>query len=451
MKMRHASIAAGLLGGLVAGVFTFAAARVAHAQAPDRNPLIFVHGGSGSGAQFQSQAMRFTSNGYPLEYIRVVEYDSSVMDFPSVFTQIDAVAAELRMTTGRPQFDLVGHSRGTTISQQYLSSPERAARVANYVNVDGRVADALPGGVRTLALFAGGAREVQGQIVGATNVTLPDQEHVQAVTSREAFVEMYRFLTGMEPVAGGDIVPQDQFPVSGRAVLFPQNFGVRDGSAVLVFQLDPANAQRMRTMMGMFNMPLASLPTDPDGFFGPFQAVRGDVYELALTRPDIATHTFYMEPFLRTDNLVRLNTGLPGMGLDAITARDPATGAVIIVRNKEFRGDRGPQLNDVLSINGLDIMNPNTAPSGFVGAPVAELVMDVRADGVTNVTQVPPVFGGISFISATDVFMPSSPPFLFTTIRTVPRGQTDLARTLTIRNQPSTAGAVSVNLNDFEQ
>ena len=42
-----------------------------------RNPIIFVHGGSGSGAQFESQAMRFTSNGYPQGHIAVLEYDSS--------------------------------------------------------------------------------------------------------------------------------------------------------------------------------------------------------------------------------------------------------------------------------------------------------------------------------------------------------------------------------------
>ena len=43
----------------------------------DPTPLIFVHGGAGSGAQFESQALRFTSNGYPSNYIRVLEYDST--------------------------------------------------------------------------------------------------------------------------------------------------------------------------------------------------------------------------------------------------------------------------------------------------------------------------------------------------------------------------------------
>ena len=40
------------------------------------NPMIFVHGGSGVGAQFESQSQRFESNGYPADYVKVLEYDS---------------------------------------------------------------------------------------------------------------------------------------------------------------------------------------------------------------------------------------------------------------------------------------------------------------------------------------------------------------------------------------
>src|SRR5262245_27249105 len=36
-------------------------------------PIVFVHGATGSGAQYESQAMRFASNGYPADYIRVHE------------------------------------------------------------------------------------------------------------------------------------------------------------------------------------------------------------------------------------------------------------------------------------------------------------------------------------------------------------------------------------------
>ena len=41
------------------------------------HPIVFVHGGTGSGAQFESQKLRFTENGYPDRYVQVFEYDST--------------------------------------------------------------------------------------------------------------------------------------------------------------------------------------------------------------------------------------------------------------------------------------------------------------------------------------------------------------------------------------
>jgi triacylglycerol esterase/lipase EstA (alpha/beta hydrolase family) len=90
--------------------------------------------------------MRFASNGYPIRYIRGLEYDSSSIGdiLPDVLAELDALIAELQASTGRAQVDLLGHSLGTFVSQTYLSSPARAANVAHYVNIDGGSADAPP-------------------------------------------------------------------------------------------------------------------------------------------------------------------------------------------------------------------------------------------------------------------------------------------------------------------
>ena len=112
-----------------------------HKHFPAIRPMIFVHGGSGSGAQFESQAMRFTSNGYPQNYIAVLEYDSSsyatIMN--QIYANLDQLIADLLKETGADQVDLLGHSLGTFVSYGYLtSSPARAAKVAHYVNIDGQ-------------------------------------------------------------------------------------------------------------------------------------------------------------------------------------------------------------------------------------------------------------------------------------------------------------------------
>src|SRR4030042_3199433 len=104
------------------------------------NPIIFVHGFAGSAAQFESQAMRFESNGYPANYITAYEYDSSPglsPEFPpaDVLAGIDQLIATVLKYSGADKVDGVGHSLGTKVMQTYLkSSPERAAKVTHYVN-----------------------------------------------------------------------------------------------------------------------------------------------------------------------------------------------------------------------------------------------------------------------------------------------------------------------------
>jgi triacylglycerol esterase/lipase EstA (alpha/beta hydrolase family) len=68
----------------------------------DVNPIIFVHGGAGSASQFESQAMRFTSNGYRHQYINALEYDStfSLNTTADVFANLDQLIAQAKEETG---------------------------------------------------------------------------------------------------------------------------------------------------------------------------------------------------------------------------------------------------------------------------------------------------------------------------------------------------------------
>src|SRR3954453_24118914 len=77
--------------------------------ATKRHPILFVHGIEGTGAQFESQALRFTSNGYRHGWIDEVDYDSTraTGDKSEVDAQIDAKIAELKKRTGSKKVDLV--------------------------------------------------------------------------------------------------------------------------------------------------------------------------------------------------------------------------------------------------------------------------------------------------------------------------------------------------------
>lgn len=413
----------------------------------DADPIIFVHGFFGSGAQFESQAMRFASNGYAPESIGVVEYDSAALSLPDVHAQIDAEIAELLDATGRDQVVLIGHSLGTAVSQAYLSFPDRAAKVSHYINIDGASADAPPGGVPTLALWAGAVeRDEPGEIAGAVNVTLPDQEHVQTATSPEAFVEMYRFLHGHPPLTTR-ILPQLRPRISGRVVLFPENEGA-DGATVNVWWIRSDTAERITSQ------PRASFVVGADGAFGPYTGWYGARYELEVLRegtditgrPLLPSH-FYVEPFPRSDRLVRLSTSA---ALEGLLPRSAERTGLGLLRYKEFWGDRGAE-NDVLSINGINVVNATNAPSGQVGeAPVGFFVLDDGDDGMTDLETVPFPFNLLPFLSGADLVIPTDPPDPITIV-TVPRGRAAATRVVTVRNVPSTEGLTQVLLHDFEQ
>ena len=68
---------------------------------PD-HPIVFVHGFAGSAAQFESQALRFTSNGYPQEWIGAIDYDSTfgLASREQVWLNLDAEIDRILAETG---------------------------------------------------------------------------------------------------------------------------------------------------------------------------------------------------------------------------------------------------------------------------------------------------------------------------------------------------------------
>ena len=439
--LRLATFSIAVLGLLLAAP----AALAKHAPALDPSsihPMVFVHGGSGSGAQFESQKMRFTENGYPDDYVRVFEYDStfSVESQADVQAKLDSFIAQVKQETGRDQVDLLGHSLGTFVSQTYLnSSPAHAANVAHYVNIDGAQAASPPGGVPTLAIWAG--RGTPGRSIGgATNVTVPNQTHVQSATSAESFAEMFKFFTG-QPPGTTDIVPEHgKITIAGRAVRFPQNVGVPAGTSLTIWRVKESNGQRIAH-------PVATPALAGDGSWGPVTVQSGKRYEFVLVQQGQSHHFFY-EPFRRSDHLIRLLTNVPGTSFDLIMDRSPNQVNLIMTRYKELWGDQGSE-NDVLTLNGTNVINAATSP--ISKRTNAMFAFDQGSDGLSDVSAPIPVFFGIPFVSAVDLFMPgASPPTGTVRVDLTSRGSGP-TREVSFPNYPSSSNTVTVHFNDFER
>ncbi len=178
---------------LIAAVAILALSAEAQA-APAPTPMIFVHGQSGSVQQFETNTMRFASNGFPRKRIFAYEYDTLEGTNDTAIANLDGFIADVKERTGSDQVDVLAHSRGTTVMHSYLATPERAASVRRYVNFDGRSSSSPPGGVPTLAIWGEG--DQTRSIDGATNVYFPNRAHTEVTTSAASFLEVYEFLIG---------------------------------------------------------------------------------------------------------------------------------------------------------------------------------------------------------------------------------------------------------------
>lgn len=447
------ALAAGLFSGLLAAPGALARQQ---RQRFSHNAVIFVHGFEGSGAQFESQQLRLTSNGYPARSIVVFEYDSAefanalqagavpAQQEAPLFARMDKLIARMKALTHRPQVDLLAHSLGTRLMQDYLnSSKARAANVAHYVNMDGFPEGSLPGGVRTLALWGtkGPISTPGRRIKGAKNVLVPDSSHVQTATSPFSFKWFYKFFTGKWPKTTNIVPQKGKIKLSGRDVNFPQNTGL-SGATVQVWAINQTTGQRQG------KKPIASFNIGSTGYWGPVTVPSGRRYEFAEVRTGFPTHHFYYERFLRSDHLIRLLESDP---LRAAGGPPQSTSvAMVIVRYKEIWGDQGAQ-NDVLKIDGVNASNPSTCP---LNREVNGLfVADFNHDGKSEPTQTWPPYEKVSqyFLSSSDVFAPAHTPAtgeVTVSIRDRGRGPT---RTIEFPNWPATTDDVTVQLNDYDQ
>lgn len=368
-------------------------------------PIVFVHGLAGSGDQFQAQALRFASNGYPEHF--VFGFDHNSLYEPDRQENLKAFIKKVIAQTGYDKIDLAGHSMGTSISQEYLEDEEQAAQIAHYINIDGVGEDYLPGGVPTLNIMATG---IAAEIPGAINIQLTGNTHVQAVSSPVVFAHMYEFLTGDAP-ATTDILPSSSsnIEIQGRLVIFISNT-VPENGYMNIYEVDPNTGHRLNPV------PVYSQLIDMDGYFG-FTGKRYSAYEFKISRPSQPEQGhYYYEPFVRSDYLVRLKYSEPGSTLYDAIERDTDAAALVIIRNREFQGSNDSDTGvDSIKINGLEACEDVLSGGDGVmnSGPIGIIVYDRRSDNESNLDYLgiltwDATVDWMPFLSILDHYMPGN-------------------------------------------
>ena len=440
MKTWYRGVLRILIAGFVTSAAPTALAHGKHRQAAGGPalPVVFVHGFSGSGQQYEAQALRWASNDYPN---LVTAVDRLFEGF--TLEQLDAFFDDVLARTGAEKLYAVGHSAGTAVMTSYLdSSPERAARVAKYIGIDGASNETCPGGVDSdgnpnvpcMGIWGRGSTERK---VGPDhNIYLSEHGHTQTVTSAQSFAAQYEFLTGRAPKSTL-ILPERPHGVeiSGRALNFPLNTGI-EGAELELWEVNPLTGERVHAA------PDTQETVDTTGNFGPWQVDGRKRYEINVIRQaedGPRFQHFYFEPWIRSDHLVRLNISPIGSTLsDAIRENSGSNAGASVVRQKEWWGDNDvdPDNVDVLEVTTSvpaypsssfgrtfcrllgheapnpcaveevgDIATPGTAP--YASSTIAMIAFDIAGDGASDTSAL--VSLG-PFLSGIDAFMPAPDP-----------------------------------------
>lgn len=432
------------------------------ASAPSRTPVVFVHGGSGSASQFESQAQRFIINGYPLSYLAAYEHTTATGG-PTPQNQIDGldvVIDAVLARTGQTKVDLIAHSRGAGVCTYYLeSSAARAAKVAHYVAVDSQTGlDTIatlgltrpPGNVSMLALWGEG--DQTRTVAGATNVYIPTQAHIESATSAASFAEFFKFFNNNEQPATTEILPESgtNVTIQGKVLYFPENTG-----ALGTLNIYEVNAN---TGFRVSETPVATKTIGTDGEWGPYSVKKDVTYDFAFQHNNGENHFFYREPFTRSNYFVRLNASDPVTGIGRYMTKTANHVDILISRDREMWGDQGAE-SDILYVDGSSVVTSVAAPrskrlSGLFLMDWGAIKSGAGSypttpDQVTDLSTPIGLFHAQGFLSGLDLYMPAAtPPNRTISCWMIQRGGSK-AQLINVPNWASNQARMSVVFKDY--
>jgi hypothetical protein len=469
-----------LFGTIAAFVVVLAGVLVAGSSAPTPAaadgdptllPIVFVHGGSGSAAQYEGQAQRWASNNYP-NVVRALDRFSE--DIQPVDEQMDDFFDAVMAETGDDQIFVLSHSFGSLLMKDWLnSSPERSAKVAKFISLDSSSAGenpecpGNPDPVDCIGIY----REENPNYMGPITYRLPLHGHTQCVTSAESFAIQYEYLTGEEPETTLVLPePPGQVDIGGRVILFPANT-VPEEATLEIWEVHGNSGVRKDTA------PMAVIEIGEDGNFGPINVNGMKHYEFSLYRPESGlTVHYYFQPFIRDDLLIRLLVTPPDSPILTYTPTGPDHAALVILRYFEWWNDQETG-NDTLWVTTTspawddDPVNPTPPTLNILSnpavAPRAGNKLGIHAhdigpyptpfpfpdppDKVSTLGLIR-LFAYMPFQTGVDIWMPTTePPDGTITFMNEPRGDTTKPQTINIPNWASDNHRVLVMFNAYFQ
>jgi triacylglycerol esterase/lipase EstA (alpha/beta hydrolase family) len=115
-----------------------AGAALAPASSLAMDPILFVHGWSGSASNWNTMIGRFEKDGYAKSQLRAYSYNTSQSNKTTAETIVKSEVEKLLKSTGATKVDIVAHSMGSLNSRWYIKFVEGGeASVDDWVSLGG--------------------------------------------------------------------------------------------------------------------------------------------------------------------------------------------------------------------------------------------------------------------------------------------------------------------------
>lgn len=324
-------------------------------------PIVFVHGMLASGDTFAGQLARFEANGYDRSLLHLFDWNSLSFARGAALEEMDAFVDSIRVKAGVSKVYLVGHSAGSGLVYSYCNDFVRTEKVKGVVLLGGYAHDAAAGHLHeipTLNIYSTADLVVKGggDISGATNVRLVNEDHYEVATGVSPFNSMYQFITGEHIFISDALFVDNKLLLGGKAVTLGDNTPLRGGN-VQVFQVDPASGKRLR------KKPDAQFTVDHLGHWGPMVATRNACYEfVARGTGDYSKSIHYFREKITATNLniylrVIPTSGMLSMMFSGLPS-DTCPALAVFSASKAIINDRDSIFVGGVQLTGRDFFKP---------------------------------------------------------------------------------------------
>ena len=361
-------------------------------------PVVFVHGFLASGDTWSNAVHYYRQAGYCENRLFAFDWNSIGGSNKKTEQQLAQFINKVLAITGATQVDLVGHSAGGGLGRNILKDSLQAPKIAHYVHIGSRKwtndYSWFPN-QQCLNIFSSGdkvAGNSAGNVEGASNLALQQEDHYQVATAEPALKAMLQFFNPNQNTLSIPSV-EKQVSISGRAVLLGDNQPM-SGARIHIYPLNKRNGKRK------IGTAITELSVNNTGAWGPVTLQSTTPYEIELTPSDTNKRkiSYFFHNFQHADPLVYLR-GIPeGNRMMAMLGTLPekedqallvlysATGAMI--------GGR-----DSVTVNGIPVCSPTLTPAAKT--VISSFIFD-DGDGKSS-GQSLKQFNSIPFIGGVDL------------------------------------------------